>query len=400
MSLVRSEKRELRFMVFHEFTATLPLDELRACCSAVDVQLVFDRAAQPSQQLSTDAQKAVVQNNLKVFCSPRQLQSDASLLHNITSILKTASMHLKWTAPDRWVFEQRAEGSLDEAGDDHLPLQASSTMTSTQQASPAFHVACAFLGNSMFELPGTRLGDRLVPVDEFEHESNMRDCDLQMQRIDDGLYLGPYVSLCDLQELKEKGITHAVNASQKISVVAQRAGIEVLDIDIKDSDKARMEPHLPSTRAFITEALKNGGVVLVCCFAGISRSATIVIDFLMFRDGIDFKTARNRVKAQRMCIKPNAGFRSELERIHRKRMAAMRASSSSSSSSSFSFHAPSTDAPVSPIPFPSLADVTEETLVEALLQTTSPTSLVDVEQESWMQALSQNDLPSLVDAKE
>jgi hypothetical protein len=333
-------RREIvRFVVFREFSAALPLDELQVFCDSIRAQFVFDRAARPTLHLTSDASKALVQNNVKVFCSPR-LHADAHALRDIQRILGTASCHLLRVAANRWVFEKSAEGT------DVLPP----TAVPLRRTVPTTSDSIGASSSSMFELPGTRLGDRLVPVDAFEHNSNMRDCDLRMQRIEERLWLGPYVSLCDLEELKAQGITHAVNASQKISAVARRAGIAVLDIDVPDSDRAKMEPHLAATRQFITDALSQGGVVLVNCFAGISRSATIVIDFLMHRDGLDFKTARNRVKAQRMCIKPNAGFRSELERLHR----------SARSSAA---------AVVEPIPFPSLDDVEEGPWWDSLQQT-------------------------------
>jgi protein-tyrosine phosphatase len=48
--------------------------------------------------------------------------------------------------------------------------------------------------------------------------------------------------------------------------------------------------------------------MVVHCVAGISRSATVVLDFLMTRDGLDFDTALARVKKARRQVQPNPLF--------------------------------------------------------------------------------------------
>jgi len=50
-------------------------------------------------------------------------------------------------------------------------------------------------------------------------------------------------------------------------------------------------------------------VVLVHCFAGVSRSATIVIAYLMQEHGLTLTDALMHVRKQRYFINPNDGFR-------------------------------------------------------------------------------------------
>jgi len=62
---------------------------------------------------------------------------------------------------------------------------------------------------------------------------------------------------------------------------------------------------------FIEEGRKNGGV-LVHCAAGISRSATIVISYVMTMEKMGMEDAFAFVRGKRSIICPNSGFREQL----------------------------------------------------------------------------------------
>ena len=48
--------------------------------------------------------------------------------------------------------------------------------------------------------------------------------------------------------------------------------------------------------------------MLVHCGAGVSRSATVVIAYLMVKEQIGVEEAMAKVKAKRKCVDPNSGF--------------------------------------------------------------------------------------------
>ena len=60
--------------------------------------------------------------------------------------------------------------------------------------------------------------------------------------------------------------------------------------------------------AFIDRARAANSSVLVHCVAGISRSSTIVIAYLMKREKMTLKDAYAYVKSKRTIIRPNQGF--------------------------------------------------------------------------------------------
>lgn len=60
---------------------------------------------------------------------------------------------------------------------------------------------------------------------------------------------------------------------------------------------------------FIDEGRQDGGACLVHCFAGVSRSATITIAYLMHKGvAADLETALDIVKDERPFVNPNPGF--------------------------------------------------------------------------------------------
>ncbi|CAG8595694.1 5153_t:CDS:1 [Paraglomus brasilianum] len=81
-----------------------------------------------------------------------------------------------------------------------------------------------------------------------------------------------------------------------------------LKIRIADMPSARISEHFDGCIKFIESAKENGGRVLVHCQAGVSRSTSIVIAFLMHSQRISYEQAFCIVKQKRQVVKPNAGF--------------------------------------------------------------------------------------------
>merc|ERR1712236_171394 len=65
------------------------------------------------------------------------------------------------------------------------------------------------------------------------------------------------------------------------------------------------------TANFIDLALSGGGKELVNCFAGVSRSATIAVSYLIQKKGMTVEEALVTVKTNRD-VHPNKGFLSKL----------------------------------------------------------------------------------------
>ena len=80
---------------------------------------------------------------------------------------------------------------------------------------------------------------------------------------------------------------------------------------------------------FIHEAGKMGGRVLVHCWAGVSRSASLILAFLMNQYELSYRNAFIYVKIKRSIINPNWGFNIQLKKYEIDLMRALGVSVSS-----------------------------------------------------------------------
>jgi len=60
---------------------------------------------------------------------------------------------------------------------------------------------------------------------------------------------------------------------------------------------------------FIKKSLAEGGTVFVHCYAGISRSTSCIVAYLMYEYGMSQVQALNLIRQGRPIINPNVGFR-------------------------------------------------------------------------------------------
>ena len=67
------------------------------------------------------------------------------------------------------------------------------------------------------------------------------------------------------------------------------------------------------TTHYTEDNLKNGGNVLVHCVAGISRSASVVLAYLMWKENMSFEEALEYLKGLRPIVEPNDGFVKQLK---------------------------------------------------------------------------------------
>ncbi len=115
--------------------------------------------------------------------------------------------------------------------------------------------------------------------------------------------------------LKENKITHVVSIiDRKISTAAiVYNNITQLHISLLDDENKPIGKYFQECVVFIKTGLESGGAVYVHCFAGISRSPTIVAAYLITSMRISAKDALEIIRKERPVIDPNIGFRAALE---------------------------------------------------------------------------------------
>lgn len=138
------------------------------------------------------------------------------------------------------------------------------------------------------------------------------------------LYLGGGQFATDIPGLKKLGVTHIVNAAQgsMFGQVPTNATyyngckIEFFGIPASDNLTFNMALYFQSAADFIESALKNRGTVYVHCRVGVSRSATIVIAYLMLKKEMSVLNAIQFVQTRR-AISPNSNFLTQLCRLEK-----------------------------------------------------------------------------------
>ncbi|XP_046650342.1 serine/threonine/tyrosine-interacting protein B-like [Daphnia pulicaria] len=141
----------------------------------------------------------------------------------------------------------------------------------------------------------------------------------EMQEIVKGLFLGPYSVAVRSKEnyLETHGITHIVCVRQDIESHMIKTHFvdkfQYLVVNVKDSVTENIIQHFQKVKNFLDSCFSAGGKALVHGNAGISRSAAIVLGFLMQKYCLDYREAFSLVQQRRFCINPNEGFVQQLK---------------------------------------------------------------------------------------
>ena len=121
----------------------------------------------------------------------------------------------------------------------------------------------------------------------------------------------------DRGALDSIGITHVMTVAGGFPPKFPDA-YEYLVIDVADVASEDLDAHFEKCLRFIARALLDGGRVLVHCFAGRSRSSTVVAAYVMVTEGLSLAETMKLIKDARPCAAPNAGFERQLRSFERR----------------------------------------------------------------------------------
>jgi hypothetical protein len=154
------------------------------------------------------------------------------------------------------------------------------------------------------ELFASMWGDDLVPEDFRTH----------MHLVDERLYLGNNNAAHDFDLLSSNGVTHIVNClGLECMPLVHLNLFTYFTIDVDDIPQQDLSSIFYTVTDFISGALEDPtNVVFVHCAAGVSRSAAIVIAFIMRKYRLTAAESYNKVRAVRKIISPNDGFQRQL----------------------------------------------------------------------------------------
>ncbi|XP_074554807.1 dual specificity protein phosphatase 16 [Halichoeres trimaculatus] len=126
------------------------------------------------------------------------------------------------------------------------------------------------------------------------------------------LYLGCQRDVLNKDLMQQNDIAYVLNASNTCPKPDFIPESHFLRVPVNDSFCEKILPWLDRSVEFIEKAKASNARVLVHCLAGISRSATIAIAYIMKRMDMNLDEAYRFVKEKRPTISPNFNFLGQL----------------------------------------------------------------------------------------
>lgn len=151
----------------------------------------------------------------------------------------------------------------------------------------------------------------LFPIGNYEYPDD------PYNEVYENIILGDGATALNKPLLRRLNITHVLNAScgtnPDLNLIDTNAefyndvNIDFYGIYALDMPTFPLHQYFQSVADYIDSALYSGGRVFVHCRQGISRSATLVLAYLMIKKNMTAQQALRLVKASRE-ICPNEGF--------------------------------------------------------------------------------------------
>ena len=140
--------------------------------------------------------------------------------------------------------------------------------------------------------------------------------DSEAVEVTKGVFLGSVGAAKNRDRLRALGVTHVLTVCEGLP----RGGFYPDDFThatcaVRDAPDADISAHFDFCFDFIRDALARGGGVLVHCFQGKSRSATICAMYMMRALGMSYDEAISTIRAARPTAAPNSGFERALRRL-------------------------------------------------------------------------------------
>ena len=136
--------------------------------------------------------------------------------------------------------------------------------------------------------------------------------DEPMNYIIDNIYLGDSVAGGDEEYLKSYNITAVVNCA--VDFDSYFKDIKYIELKLYDDASQSLFPKLEVAYKFIKLNSQNN--ILVHCILGMSRSASVVIFYLMKEKKWDYDTCFEFIRERRPVVLPIEGFENQLREYY------------------------------------------------------------------------------------
>mmetsp|Transcript_492 Transcript_492/g.1834 ORF Transcript_492/g.1834 Transcript_492/m.1834 type:complete len:256 (-) Transcript_492:184-951(-) len=130
------------------------------------------------------------------------------------------------------------------------------------------------------------------------------------------VFLGSIGAAHNREVLERLGITHILTVAGGFEPKFPQSYVYEC-VDVKDVPEERLCVHFDRCLKFIAKCLLDGGRVLVHCFAGKSRSATVCAAYIMATEGLSLEETLRAIGDARPAAAPNHGFMAQLASFER-----------------------------------------------------------------------------------
>ena len=127
-----------------------------------------------------------------------------------------------------------------------------------------------------------------------------------MSEITEQIYVGSYGDASSEQFLSEHGITHVITCAHEFPSSIIRSGYRIPIIDDVADEKTKK--YFLEAASVLDRWIREDKKIIVHCFAGMSRSVSVVITYFMVYKGWPFDLAHSHLKQRRYQTKIHPGF--------------------------------------------------------------------------------------------
>ncbi|XP_064107506.1 serine/arginine repetitive matrix protein 2-like isoform X1 [Macrobrachium nipponense] len=135
-----------------------------------------------------------------------------------------------------------------------------------------------------------------------------------------GLYVGNFRDSKDPEQLKTHNITHILSIHDNARKLPCNSDKEYMCVVASDSPGQNLTQYFPACNDFIHTARLKGGGVLIHCLAGMSRSVTVAVVYVMCVTSLSWRDSLKAVRGARNVANPNVGFLKQLQDFENERL--------------------------------------------------------------------------------
>ena len=135
-------------------------------------------------------------------------------------------------------------------------------------------------------------------------------------RVQEHLFLGSLRTAQNPHTYSSLGVTRVLTCGRGLQIISPLPiGVEQIEVPLDDNVDEDMRPFFESLADMIEKWRMEHRIILVHCFAGISRSVTCIVAYLMLKRSRRMVAALEHVQMVRPIVRPNDAFMAQLKKL-------------------------------------------------------------------------------------